>query len=1001
MKNLILILMLFASLFSLFANDKIKEELQNNRSQGREFLIAFPPNDRFNTAYKMLDIYVGSSVNTTATLKNEATGLLITKQVRANEITVFSLQGGEISQEMESHPSRAGQVEDKGYYITSPDLISVYVLSDKEVSADGYMAIPITAWGTKYIHCSFWDFKEFAEWGSGFIVLAAEDNTKVNIKLRGKGAGVARTAGSGPGSNKTIGSSISVTLRKGQTINIMGDGKTRGLFDMTGSEITADKNIGLISYHERCMIPVTMISNGRDHLSEMIPPVTAWGKEHFTQELSRGQDMGDFYRVVASENNTQVDLTWYNKKTKQLIGRNQTLLNEGEVLEALDIQGEWPGNRNTPGVRGLVKVVSDKPTLVMKYCYSANWDLGGGSVYDPFMIYVPPVEQYLNSSLFLTPQNNSGNEFRDNFLNVIALGDSTNSNINKQLLESVLLDNTNLFIVDSNFTTNRIPGTNYYSAVAKVGPGTHRISSNTQLVSTVYGYATFESYGWVAASNVKILTDAIYYETNAPVIESVNSSCDSNLIIITTKDLNFLSYSTELVNTTSATISESDTDDNGRKIITIFNKNTNNNAFIKIIDKFGNSTTLSLPIINQVIQFDRYRGLYKGNEISSITGGLRITNNSNNSIIVKNFKLLNPNSVLSIKDTVFNIPVNTYADFNFTFNYKSKDEYDLVKEDTLNFSIDGYCDTNLVFITAVNGSAFIKHTGQYSLDSIPIFTNSTNKILLYNSGNKEASIKNIDLKVGKEFSLNGNPNPSVIKPDVSNTIDFSVNFSSKQKQKVFYDTVIVEFFDHNPLSIPIQANTFGKIINATVSDIDFGIVRKNTSITRDIIIENKSTNFLRLLGLKRNNLSVFEPDFKSANIDNVNFKTVISPNSKLSLPIKAFSNVDSNYIDSLVFITDADGTKLTSYFKMQVASSIYEEQKNSITISTNNNELQITNPNSLQLSYTIFDASSKEIYSINSQDIHYTIDTSILSNGVYFLKISSSDELIKTHKFLK
>ncbi len=487
------------------AKEKLLNSLQNTNSSGRQFLIAFPPNDRFNTAYKMLDIYVTSSVNTTVTLKNVATGLALTKQVRAYDITIYSIQTGDVSQEMESHPSRAGQVEDKGYYLESPDPIAVYVLSDKEVSADGYLAIPTSQWGTRYMHISFWDFKEVFEWGSGFIVLANEDNTKVNITLRGRGAGVARTAGSGPGSNKTIGNSFSVTLRKGQTINIMGDGKTRGLFDMTGSLITANKKIGLISYHERTMIPVTVITNGRDNLIEMIPPIQAWGKEYHTSEYQRGQDMGDFYRAMASEDNTNVKLFWYDKKTRNIIGKNETTLNAGEYLEALDIQGEWPGNRNNPGVRGLVSFYFDKPGFVMQYCYSANWDLGGGSVYDPFMINVVPVEQFTKNTVFLTPKNNSGNDFKENFLNIIAVGDSSDFAKSKKMLESILLDGTKLTVQDPKFLLNRIPNTNLYSADVRLGAGVHRIFGDTPFGGYIYGYATFESYGWPAATAVRVV----------------------------------------------------------------------------------------------------------------------------------------------------------------------------------------------------------------------------------------------------------------------------------------------------------------------------------------------------------------------------------------------------------------------------------------------------------------------------------------------------------------
>lgn len=471
---------------------------QARNSSGREFYVSFPYNDYKDQPGQNLAIYVTSSVNTTVNIFNAALGLNVTKNVTAHEITEFSSVKGGLGWDSEIYDVE--KVVPGALKITSPDAIAVYCMNSKEVTSEGYLAIPINYWGKEYIHDSFYDFNEVRPWAGGFLIMAQEDFTQVTIRVR-DGANKQKGFGKTP-AGKQDGDIVKVNMNAGDVYMMQGDGKTRGVFDLSGSIITANKNIGLISYHNRCMIPSTVVDNGRDYLCEMMPPVQAWGTEYATVEYDRGSDKGDFFRVVAGEDNVTFNADWYEKAGG---GNNKKVGSFGPIK--LLKKGDWFEYNNAgvtaphslESIRGVSRFKADGKILVMQYSYSANYD--GAAEYDPFMIIVTPVEQYTKETTFQTPANYGNNEYRDNFFNIIAIGDTTDPVRNYELLSSVTIDKQRIVDVQPSFSGNRIPGTNlYWAFILSLPQGTHKLKGNTPFGGYIYGYASFDSYGWPAAT---------------------------------------------------------------------------------------------------------------------------------------------------------------------------------------------------------------------------------------------------------------------------------------------------------------------------------------------------------------------------------------------------------------------------------------------------------------------------------------------------------------------
>lgn len=491
------------------AKKALTNSMQSSNSLGRLFYIAIPPNEVVNYGTQSLDIFCTSSYDTKVILSNEATGLYIIKNIKKNTITTFSSSEGDIDWGRDEVRFSQGPMQ-QGMRLEASEPMSVYVMNSKQFTTDGYLAIPVAMWGTRYIHVSFYDFNEVRPWAGGFVVVAAEDNTKITVQLKGKGKGFA-----GTDRGNSIGNILKATLSKGEVYMVRGDGLTRGTFDLSGTEITSSKKVGLISFHERCMIPYSVVTNGRDNLIEMLPPVSAWGLKYYTVEIDRGTDYGDYFRAISSEDNTTVHVRWYDKKDNNILGNDIRILKKaGDFEEFNDIQATYP--HNYPSVRGTSSFEFDKPGFVMQYAYSSNWD-GGSSYWDPFMVNVVPKEQFTTGTVFQTPYNkNSSNEYNNNFFNIIAVGDTADPVRNQKLLSTIYIDDQKVINIASGFQLHNIPNTDLFWAAIKVFNGPHKIFGDTPFGGYIYGYSTNDSYAWPAATAFRRVGQL---DTLAPVVK--------------------------------------------------------------------------------------------------------------------------------------------------------------------------------------------------------------------------------------------------------------------------------------------------------------------------------------------------------------------------------------------------------------------------------------------------------------------------------------------------
>ena len=494
------------------------EQMLNSGSMGTEFWIAIPPNELNPYPVEQLDIYLASAVDTDVEIYDAGNDKTIRRTLKANEVRTLTDAKQETSWTWEVREPE--QVITKGIRIRSTNPISVCVLNSKTASTDGYMALPTSSWDKEYIAASYYDCNEFKKWPGGFLVVAKEP-TDVTILLRGTGKDVGKTL-----MGRSIGEKITVWMDAGDVYMVLGNGQTRGEFDLTGTSIVATKPVGVIGCHMRTTMPNLLVNgNGRNHLVEMLPPVSAWDTLYQTIDLQResrnNQGKGDVFRVIAKEANTRWTLSYYDKTSKKLLGRGGGLLkNAGEFADLT--QSGSP----TTLTHGFSVWTADKPILVVQYSCSSSWD--GDQQLDPFMIVVPAHRNQTSSSMFQVP---TSSKFTQHRLHLVVTTDSTDPKLIDNL-KSLTLDGVPVWdhpdAQGSKLLDNKMPGGGYWTSITiPVGTTGHVLNSNGKVMFSgyVYGYGSIDAYGW-SITGAQLSPRIVPKDTLPPVLTRLpQTSC--------------------------------------------------------------------------------------------------------------------------------------------------------------------------------------------------------------------------------------------------------------------------------------------------------------------------------------------------------------------------------------------------------------------------------------------------------------------------------------------
>ena len=327
--------------------------------------------------------------------------------------------------------------------MTAENELVVYGLNIMPHSTDAFLALPTDIHGTEYYAVCYTVSQH-----SLVAIVGIYDGTVIYITLRvSKEVPLVYQ-----GAVYRNGDTMIIELDRKQTFQLT---HTENL---TGTRIASTQVVSVYSGNECANVPKEF--GYCDHLVEMLTPTSTWGRRFVTAPLFSRRS-GDFFRIVASQDDTLV--TFHP--------------NDGELLKAAEFM-----ERDVPSDEYKF-ITATKPCMLMQYSKGADSD---DTDADPFLIMIPPIEQYGSHYILSTPDRPRQQYFQS-YINVIVLSEH---------FQGVLVDGKPAHVTNS---FKRIPGTPYSASAVRVTKGVHRVDHTSPIITFgafMYGYAWRDSYGY-------------------------------------------------------------------------------------------------------------------------------------------------------------------------------------------------------------------------------------------------------------------------------------------------------------------------------------------------------------------------------------------------------------------------------------------------------------------------------------------------------------------------
>jgi hypothetical protein len=395
-------------------------------NKGTEFIIAYNP----NVSAGSIEMHLTSDVATSVEINYpmNAPTFNDTVAVTPGSITVVTL------------PLSAGSggtpdtIQDNAVHVIANEEFVVYTVNRAQATSDAALGLPVDTMNTEYLVSSY--SPQFV--GAQFAVYASQDATTVTITPTN--ALVGRAAGT----------PFDIILNRGE-VYYARSATTAGLGgNLIGSAISASRPVGMINGNGCTQVPLG--TTACDHIYEVAQPVQSWGLTAAAANLPNRPN-GTIYRILASENNTEVSIN----------GVVQGTINRSEYIE-------------TSSLTDNQFFSADRPIFVTQYMTGQSSP--GATLGDPAMGNMIPTEQYLSNYTFSTVGDT---QFAEDYLTIIA----NNADVGSLLLDGVVVPAVSFTL---------IPGINFSSAVVPLSDGTHTtVSANPHGIS-VEGFSGFDSY---------------------------------------------------------------------------------------------------------------------------------------------------------------------------------------------------------------------------------------------------------------------------------------------------------------------------------------------------------------------------------------------------------------------------------------------------------------------------------------------------------------------------
>ena len=275
----------------------------------------------------------------------------------------------------------------KGIYLkTSSDKVTVVGQSGRHKTIDTFLAVPIKNLCLKeYVYYPF-SVATYVRADASFVIVGTEDETTMTITVSVK----SKISFNSTADWEKLGARErrSYVINRLQTVYV-----SAYMIDLTGSKITADKPLSVISGHECAFIPKSTLAC--DHLVEQVLPTALWGTTYYIAPLAIRKSYT--LKIVAAYNYTKLRVVCNGTETNDQI-------HDGEYFKRAYKNQEY------------CAVYSNKKISVVQLSHGTSED----NVGDPMMTLVPAVNDYSNNIISSTSHDATFTG-HNQFLNIIVM----------------------------------------------------------------------------------------------------------------------------------------------------------------------------------------------------------------------------------------------------------------------------------------------------------------------------------------------------------------------------------------------------------------------------------------------------------------------------------------------------------------------------------------------------------------------------------------------------
>ena len=477
-------------------------------TEGRDFWVTFLRADEDSGGPEKLTLTISAKTACRVTVENTNNNLNFTLQVPAGN-SVIPMLGNNKDYRTSCY---SYQNEEKTYtavHVTATADISLFAGNYRDKSFDAANILPTSALLDDYLVQTYPPSAHADDpQGSHFAIVAVEDGeTTVDFNLTAK-------------TNKGTTGAQSVKLNKGQVYYVWTGKKEGDVADLSGTTVKA-KNGKKIAVFQGC--PHTNLPYGmrdRDHIFSQAMPTAYWGTEFgITSSLHHRRDI---IAVMAINDGTEVYIT-AKDGGKQLVHtfdfsqdtKRYWTFELGEE-EAYSTHKNSPYTGKLPDplvIDSSCYLTTSCPAGVHLFMVSNTYDEptsthSDGSISDPAMLWVSPIEQVIKEINFSTYAD--GTEFH--YMNILTTTAGVRS--------ITWTDESGASKSIANYFHPLRGNEEYSFARIEINNGSHNLKSNVGFLAHVYGFGERCSYAYSCGSSTiqrsvtfngsPLLIDSIY-----------------------------------------------------------------------------------------------------------------------------------------------------------------------------------------------------------------------------------------------------------------------------------------------------------------------------------------------------------------------------------------------------------------------------------------------------------------------------------------------------------